>query len=311
MANNNANDVKSTAQKYLDIYDITNDLLILRDGGVSLLLRVNAINFGLLSEPEQDAIIYAYAALINSLSFPIQITIKSQPKDVSRYLEYVEEQLQFAKTDLRRRQIAQYRQFVANLITEQNVLDKTFYVVLPVSGLELGITDSLNPFRSLGNGQDPQFDKYALMEKAKNVLLPRRDHMISQFARIGLQAKQMTTKEIIQLFYVAYNAEAAEGVRVVDSKEYTTAAIQADEQSLPNQPNSQAAQVADQPMANNQTPTAQVASAQAVSNQTTPESSQPPATPAYGYDSTSDVSQVSLENLDSVPQESFTGNQAR
>ena len=80
MANNNANDVKSTAQKYLDIYDITNDLLILRDGGVSLLLRVNAINFGLLSEPEQDAIIYAYAALINSLIFPIQITIKSQPR---------------------------------------------------------------------------------------------------------------------------------------------------------------------------------------------------------------------------------------
>jgi hypothetical protein len=64
-------------------------------------------------------------------------------------------------------------------------------------------------------------------------------------------------------------------------------------------------------MANNQTPTAQVASAQAVSNQTTPESSQPPATPAYGYDSTSDVSQVSLENLDSVPQESFAGDQAR
>jgi len=111
------NDIRSTAQQYVDIHDITNDLLILRDGSVSLILQVNAINFGLLSEPEQDAIIYAYAALINSLSFPIEIVIKSQPKDVSRYLEYVDDQLTQATSELRQRQIAQYRQFVANLIT--------------------------------------------------------------------------------------------------------------------------------------------------------------------------------------------------
>lgn len=290
------NDLRSTAQKYLDIFDITSDLLILRDGSISLILQVNAINFGLLSEPEQDAIIYAYAALINSLSFPIEITIKSQPKDVSRYLEYVDEQLSHAPTDLRRRQIAQYRQFVSNLITEQNVLDKTFYVVLPLSALELGLIDSLNPVSSVTNkNKEVEFDKYALIEKAKNILIPRRDHMISQFARIGLQARQLTTKEIIHLFYTAYNFEAAEGARMVDSREYTTAVIQ-----------TQGGVINPPPMATSPAaapaPAAPAATAPATEAVTEPEI---PTVPTQQYDSTSDGNQMNLDNVSAIPQENF------
>lgn len=290
------NDLRSTAQKYLDIFDITSDLLILRDGSISLILQVNAINFGLLSEPEQDAIIYAYAALINSLSFPIEITIKSQPKDVSRYLEYVDEQLSHAPTDLRRRQIARYRQFVSNLITEQNVLDKTFYVVLPLSALELGLIDSLNPVSSVTNkNKEVEFDKYALIEKAKNILIPRRDHMISQFARIGLQARQLTTKEIIHLFYTAYNFEAAEGARMVDSREYTTAVIQ-----------TQGGVINPPPMATSPAaapaPAAPAATAPATEAVTEPEI---PTVPTQQYDSTSDGNQMNLDNVSAIPQENF------
>src|SRR5688500_14720385 len=128
MAVTPAGHLSSTSQDYLNILDITNDLVVLQDGSTAMVLQVSAINFGLLSEPEQDAIIYAYASLINSLSFSLQILIKSKPKDVSNYLHYVDEQLEGAPSELRRQQIAAYRQFVANLITERNVLDKTFYV---------------------------------------------------------------------------------------------------------------------------------------------------------------------------------------
>lgn len=218
----------TTAQQYLEIADITNDLLILKDGSTALVLQVSAINFGLLSEPEQDAIIYAYAALINSLSFPIQIVIRSQPKDVTSYLHYVEEQLQRAGTDIRRRQIASYHDFVANLITEQNVLDKQFFVVLPMTALELGIPGAINPLPiQLPRRQTaaPSFDKSYVVEKSLNNLLPRRDHMISQFGRLGLAARHLQTKELIQLFYVAYNGQSAVGAQVVDSREYTSALI--------------------------------------------------------------------------------------
>lgn len=219
----------ASAQQYLDIFDITNDLLILRDGSAALVMQVNAINFGLLSEPEQDAIIYAYAALINSLSFPIEIVVRSQPKDVTNYLHYLDEQMQKNSNPLRKQQIALYRNFVGNLITEQNVLDKTFYVVLPISALELGVASAANPLSDLvKTNQPPKFDKHFVVEKATNVLLPRRDHMIGQFGRLGLQARHITTKELIHLFYISYNMEAAEGTKVVDTNEYTSAFITAD-----------------------------------------------------------------------------------
>lgn len=219
--------LSSTTQQYLEVADITNDLLILRDASTALVLEVSAINFGLLSEPEQDAIIYAYAALINSLSFPMQIVISSRPKDVSTYLEFIETQYQSAPSDMRRQQIAAYRQFVANLITEQNVLDKRFFVVLPMSALELGVAGSANPVGVLvPNNKPVEYDKASVIERSLTTLGPRRDHMIAQFGRIGLKARQLATKELIHLFYILYNSQAAEGIKVVNTEDYTTSVME-------------------------------------------------------------------------------------
>jgi hypothetical protein len=293
MAQNQTNHDRSTTQRYLDIHDITNDFVIMRDGSVSVVLQVNAINFGLLSEPEQDAIIYAYAALINSLSFPIEIVIKSQPKDVTRYLEYIDQQQNQANSDLRRRQIAQYRQFVSNLITEQNVLDKTFYVVLPLTSLEVGVPGSINPLSGMTDqNKDIQFDKYYVLEKAKNILIPRRDHMISQFARLGLQARMLNTKELIHLFYVAYNAEAAEGARIVDTREYTTALIQT--QNSGQLPVSSAPSVQAGPAPQSPAP--------ASMNTSLP----PEPTGAQSeFDTVNSGANINLDNVSAIPQEQF------
>ena len=79
--------IVATTQDHLDIETIQDDLVILKTGICSIVIQASAINFGLLSEEEQDATIYAYAGLLNSLSFPIQIVIKSEKKDISAYLE--------------------------------------------------------------------------------------------------------------------------------------------------------------------------------------------------------------------------------
>ena len=69
-------EISSSTQKYTDIFNITNNLLILNDGSMSKVVQVGTINFGLLSEEEQNAAIYAYAGILNSLNFPIQIVIR-------------------------------------------------------------------------------------------------------------------------------------------------------------------------------------------------------------------------------------------
>lgn len=219
--------IQSTTQQFLDIYDITNNFVIMKDGTVSTILTVDAMNFGLLAEEEQDAIMYAYAGLLNSLNYPVQIIIHSQTKDVTSYLKILQEQELQAENETMRRRIRMYREFVGNLIHERNVLDKKFYVVIPATALEMGFlaTSGLLP------GSKPfdisTVERSLIIEKAKNLLDPKRDHLIAQFARIGLFSRQLATQEIIQLFYIRYNPEAIEGQQIGESSSYTTPLVKA------------------------------------------------------------------------------------
>ena len=70
-----AKKIFSTTQEHLDIADIKDDVVILKNGSAVAVLETTAINFDLLSIREQDAAIAAFSSLLNSLSFPIQITI--------------------------------------------------------------------------------------------------------------------------------------------------------------------------------------------------------------------------------------------
>ncbi|HET7713363.1 MAG TPA: hypothetical protein VFK94_02980, partial [Patescibacteria group bacterium] len=72
----------ASTQDHLDILDIRDNVIILKNGNAAGVLQTNAVNFDLLSESEQDALIFAYASLLNSLTFPIQIVIRSKRMDI-------------------------------------------------------------------------------------------------------------------------------------------------------------------------------------------------------------------------------------
>lgn len=217
--------ISSTTQQFLDIYDITNDLLIMKDGSTSLILTVDAMNFGLLAEEEQDAIMYAYASLLNSLNYNIQIVIRSQTKDATNYLNLLKEQESKASSEEKRNQIRSYREFVGDLIRERNVLDKKFYIVIPATSLEMGLLPPSTVVPGVKQIDISTVERSVILEKAATILEPKRDHLIAQFARIGLYARQLVTQEIIQLFYTSYNPEAAEGQQITQTGDYTTALV--------------------------------------------------------------------------------------
>jgi hypothetical protein len=228
------NTINSTTQEYLDVYDITNDMVILKDGVVSIIMQIGTMNFSLLAEQEQDAIIYTYGALLNSLNFPIQINIQSNIKDASRYLRLLDNQIKQSKSRAKSQLIGEYRDFVANLIRERNVLEKKFFVVIPTNAAEMGLYTAESVLPGKTKFDINNFEKTVLIEKAATVLDPRRDHLISQFNRIGLFARQLDTQEIIQNFYINYNPESMEGQEVTNSESYTTPMVRA---SISNEQN--------------------------------------------------------------------------
>ena len=209
--------IRGSTQDHLEIADIRDDLVVLKDGSVSLLVRVSAVNFGLLSEMEQEAIIFAYANLLNSLNFSIQIVIRSQQKDISHYVSLLEKEQERQLNPLIKEQIKKYREFITTTVKENNVLDKKFYIVIPFSSLELGVTQTAGGLINLRKKKGLPMPAADILAKAKLSLYPKRDHIMRQLGRLGLRAKQMTTSELIEIFYEIYNRPAAGKVAVVQN----------------------------------------------------------------------------------------------
>ena len=207
--------IRASTQEHLDIEEIKDDLVVLKDGSCCLVCQTTAVNFDLLSETEQGATIFAYASLLNSLSFPIQILIRSQQKDVSGYLNLLATQEKKVIGEKLRQQIRGYRDFVEKTVREKEVLDKKFYIIIPFSALELGIASILKTGK-----KGLPFPLEVILEKAKTNLYPKRDHLLRQFNRLGLELKQLTTQKLIKLFYNIYNPEATGFEEFVSSSEY-------------------------------------------------------------------------------------------
>ncbi len=79
----------ASTQDHLGIRDIRDDLIITTQGSVAMVIQTSSINFDLLAEYEQDNKIYAFAGLLNSLNFRIQILIRTKRIDISNYIDYL------------------------------------------------------------------------------------------------------------------------------------------------------------------------------------------------------------------------------
>lgn len=197
--------ITSTTQHQLPVADITNDMAIYKTGAAAIVLESTSLNFGLLSEKEQQAVITAYAAMINSLSFSIQIMVTSQRKDIKNYLDFLATQKAKLTKPLLLKLMESYESFITESVKKKVILGKRFFIVIPLSPLELGVGKSIKTLTKT-TGPLPYTKSYVI-KKAKIILFPRRDHLIRQAGRVGIKLRQLRTSELVDLFYRTYNPE--------------------------------------------------------------------------------------------------------
>ena len=208
----------STTQNQLPVADIVKNVIIFKDGSAALILESTSLNFGLLSDQEQEAVVYAYAALINSLSFQVQILVRTQRKDISSYLRHLDNASHEITNPKLKSLMKSYREFIGETIKKRNVQGKRFFLIIPFSKYELGFAKSNLPFQTQ-KGPIP-YPKSYILKKARTSMYPKRDHLIRQASRLGLKLKQLTNEELVQLIYDVYNPDV-ETVRVKqDEEEY-------------------------------------------------------------------------------------------
>lgn len=201
--------ISTSTQDHIPIADIRQGLVLFKGGSAAMILESTSLNFGLLSEVEQEAVIAGYAALINSLTFHIQIVVRSSQKDISNYIEMLEK-VEGNITNPKLVNIMQgYKKFITDSIKKKNVLSKKFYIVLPFTQYELGISKSFSiPFggKQKSSKSVPYAESYVI-RKAKIALYPKREHLIRQARRLGLFLHQLSDEELVKLMYEIYNPE--------------------------------------------------------------------------------------------------------
>ena len=211
--------IRGSTQDHLPIEDIVDGMVVLKDGSCVAILQVSSVNFDLLSEREQGALIFAYGGILNSLNFPIQIVVYSNTKDVTVYLGNLKAAEDKQENPKLKERISHYRKFIEETIKKNDVLSKAFYIVIPFSILELGIKAMSSQAKGLPSFtkkevKDLPFPKSYILEKAKASLEPKKDHISRLFSRLGLDIRQLTTKELIELFYRIYNEDTANAQRL-------------------------------------------------------------------------------------------------
>lgn len=199
------NKPQTSTQRFLDIAEIRDDLVVLNDGTVRGVLLVSSINFDLKSEDEQAAIIAGYVSFLNTLDYPLQVLIQSRPLNIDDYLDRIKKVEKEQTNELLRMQTADYREFVQELLTMEKIMSKRFYVVVPYSA----VSDKGRKFIS-------RFG--AVFSSAKVVRLSRKrfDEFSAQLSKrcsfiqaglgsLGLRSERLKTQELIEIYYNSYN----------------------------------------------------------------------------------------------------------
>lgn len=193
--------ISASTQKFIEIEDIRENIVILSAQRACMVLQITATNFSLLSREEQDARMFAYASLLNSLSFPIQILIRNKRVQIEPYLRLLKEEADKTANPKLADNIRQYKDFVENLIKLTSVLDKTFYLIIPFNSLEGGLQGAQTTLT--GTTKD------AFFEQAKGTLHGKAEALLGQIERINLRARVLEKEDLIKLYYEIYNPENA------------------------------------------------------------------------------------------------------
>lgn len=199
--------IKTSTQDHLAVSDIIDDLVLTKDGTVVMVIETNAVNFDLLSEQEQDNKIYAFGGLLNSLNFHIQILIQTERIDIGNYMNYLRAQTNSAMSEGLKRQLQIYSSFIQKLIVTNDVLDKNFYIVIPYNAGSPAVVGAQIKKNKEKQEAFSAKQKEHLFEQGRIFLYPKRDHILKQLGRMGLVGHQLTSEELIELFYTLYNPD--------------------------------------------------------------------------------------------------------
>jgi len=198
-------DKGASTQEHIDVDEVKDGAIILKNGALRAVLLVSSVNFDLKSSEEQEIIIGQYQNFLNSLDFPLQILVASRKMNITPYLEYLEGMEKKQTNEILRFQTAEYRNFIKSLVDISNIMSKSFYVIVPFSPIESQEGGFFQKMNALFSPKQGILRKREWFETYKNQLWQRVDYVMNALGGTGVRVTQLKTDELIELLYNSYN----------------------------------------------------------------------------------------------------------
>lgn len=195
-----------TTQQFLEIDQIREGVIILKNRALRGILMVSSLNFALKSDEEQQAILYQFQNFLNSLDFSCQILIQSRRLNITGYLEKIKELAERQKNELLKIQTIEYHDFIKSLVEAGTIMAKSFFVIVPFTIFEARGIPALKLLKApkLSSLTEEEF------QRCKSQLWQRMEFVALGLRRCGLKAIPLTTEEIIELFWATHHPKEAE-----------------------------------------------------------------------------------------------------
>jgi len=196
----------ATSKDIIEIVDIKDNTVLLKNGSLRLVMEISAINFELRSEQEQAAIIQSFQNFLNSIDFPIQIVVGSLRYNIDDYIASVQASTSALTNELLRLQAEEYMKFVKELSTLANIMSKKFYIVVPFYVVETvdrgGILGSITGiFKSAKSISGISPEKFAAYQ---NQLVQRAELIYDSLVGSGLHARIIERDELMSVYNQLY-----------------------------------------------------------------------------------------------------------
>lgn len=210
---------RASAQKlHVSLEAIAEGLVRLRGGEYRAVLEVSGVNFGLLGEGEQEALLAGYAAFLNGLTFPVQILVRVLPLDMEVYLAHLGRRVRAGLPNGLLLLLRDHEAFLRRLARNRTLLQRRFYVVVPAEAAP-ATAPRLLP---LGRRRDIRED--GAMQRQ---LTFRCEEVARQLGRCGLTARRLGSTELAQLYYACWCPDLSRLQRLErDLADYTGPALQ-------------------------------------------------------------------------------------
>jgi hypothetical protein len=169
-----------SSRRQIQIKGVRDGILLLPKHDYCLAFEVSSINFELMSEDEQDAMIDTYQNFLNSLSTPFQIVVRIREMDMDRYLDSFRARVEHEEVAVYKTQNEAYMKFVKRLVSSNKIMTRKFYVVVPHSSSERDFSIIKEQLELTG------------------------EIVTKGLARLGMQTRKLTSLELLDLFYSFY-----------------------------------------------------------------------------------------------------------